>query len=122
MIYLLNSFPNSLQPKPGAKITIEGITTTEAIEKITGDLVLSRIGHASVAALIESLAYKYYPTTPDGDSYKFEIPVCREPVSPEQGDILICCLSTPPRRLAEGEKWTEAEIQEMPSKWVVVYY
>jgi len=44
----------------------------------------------------------------------------REQVELNLGDVLVVGLFTPPRRLPEGQLWTEGEILAMPINWVLV--
>jgi hypothetical protein len=136
MIYLLNSFPNALQPSDGSSIKIDGISTAQAVEILTTfnqcwnyntiaplqfrDDVTSGIGHQSVAALIGTLFDN--GATIDGSPCIITCEVNRISVAPVAGDRVVCLLSVPSRRLAEGEQWSLEEIQSMSTKWIVVSY
>lgn len=138
MIYLLNSFPNALQPVEGQQISIKGISTSEAQMLLTtvdpyqdhddhiaptqlSKGIVSAIGHQSVADLVSDLLWNdahhcYKPVKP-------QVLVNRISVRPVAGDKCVCLLSTPSRRLAgEDDRWTVEEIKTMPTKWVVVYF
>lgn len=133
----MNSFPNALQPSAGNTITINGITTKEALELLTPDVyqdldrhiapvelsadVVSCIGHQSVADLLSDLLW--YNAKIGGKPVKPSVAVNRIIVTPQAGDKCLCLLSTPPRRLAgENDRWTVEEISSMPTKWVVVSF
>lgn len=135
--YLINSFPNALQPKAGESVRITGITTEEARELLTcvdhyqdyDDMlppavlkpgVVVSIGHQSVADCLGVLLAN--SATVYGRLINVPVGVARAPVMPQPGDQVVCLLSVPPRRLAESERWSVEEIETMPKQWVVVKY
>lgn len=110
MIYLLNALPNSiLVPAPGGIRTLEGITAQQAAEMLTISGFTSAVGHASTAQVL---------------SEKLGIPVemNRFSVAPTNGDILIVGAFTPPRRLNEGELFSEAEILACPVNFCLIRF
>lgn len=109
MLTLLNSLPNAFMPQPGQSLVIQGIT-----EKFASDLLAqgfqSFVGHESFAQILS-------------ERTGVEIPVHRgmAPSPMEQfGAKALVAMVQPPRRLGEGEAWTEAEILAMPITWVLV--
>jgi hypothetical protein len=101
MIYLLNSLPNALLvPRAGEKRTIEGITANEAREILAGGFV-SAVGHQSTADVL---------TKKLGLKVEFN----RIQLQPQKGDVLVVGAFSPPRRLAEGEFFSEKEILRCP--------
>jgi hypothetical protein len=114
--YLMNSLPGSLMPKPGESITITGLTQEQVVsfcvEKNTKELspeVVSAIGHQSTATLLSA-------------KLGANIVENRINVNPQKGDTLIIAQFTSPRRLAEGEKYTEEEILNFQINWQGIKY
>jgi hypothetical protein len=96
--YLLNAFPNSLLVPKYVRQT----TTVERISEDTAKTVLSAgfesaIGHDSTANVISV-------------RLGIEVEKARINVVTQDGDTLIIAAFTPPRRLEEGELFTEEEI------------
>ncbi len=96
--YLLNAFPNSLLvPKEiGQSITVERISFYDAAVILSNDFE-SAIGHDSTANVIST-------------RLGIEVEKARINVVPQNSDTLIIAAFTPPRRLEEGELFTEQEI------------
>lgn len=97
-IFLLNAFPNSLlvPQKIGQTTVVERISTCDA-GSILFDGFESAIGHDSTANVISV-------------RLGIEVKKARINVVPQDGDTLIIAAFTPPRRLEEGELFTEQEI------------
>lgn len=107
--YLLNSVPNAIWGSTTLKVKTINVLQVQHNLKYNFQMV-SAIGHQSFADILTSVL-------------EMEVKENRIEVSPnwEAGDKVISALITPPRRLAEGEKWTEEELLSMPIKWVVIY-
>lgn len=135
-IYLLNALPNSLisHDRPTVIIPTSAQTVAYTCSKpnLYADFddnipprlfnATSAIGHESTAHLFasvfETAIDAHHAFQPLRGYYK--IPVNRTPITPAKGDTVFCGLFTPPRRLAEGSLWTEAEILSMPINWVYI--
>jgi len=96
--FLLNAFPNSLLVPQfvGGKTVVERIGE-DAAEAILLDGFESAIGHDSTANVISV-------------RLGVEVKKSRINVAPTDGDTLIIAAFTPPRRLEEGQLFTEEEI------------
>jgi hypothetical protein len=96
--YLLNAFPNALLVPKYVRQT----TTVERISESTAKDTLwagfeSAIGHDSTANVISV-------------RLGIDVKKARINVVPQNGDTLIIAAFTPPRRLEEGELFSEQEI------------
>ena len=96
--FLLNAFPNSLLVPKYVRQT----TVVERIGEAAAGAILSlgfesAIGHDSTANVISV-------------RLGIEVKKARINVVPQNGDTLIIAAFTPPRRLEEGELFTEQEI------------
>jgi hypothetical protein len=106
MLYVLNSFPNSLYPPtPGGVITSTCISEEEARALLSITDWTSAIGHLSTAELLSA-------------RLGVTVPVNRVQVPP--GAEYIVCLFVSPRRLAEGERWTEEDILQFDINYILV--
>jgi hypothetical protein len=106
---LLNALPNSFMPTAGQSLVIQGITEQYATELLQGEFN-SYVGHQSFAQVLS-------------ERTGVSIPVHRgQAPSPMDafGAKALVAMVQPPRRLGEGEAWTEAEILSMPITWVLV--
>jgi len=103
MIQLLNSLPNGIWNTSKVR-NVTTISTDVAITFLQIGFT-SFIGHANFAEILTSQT-------------GIEIPVNRSQA--DLGSDILAALVTTPRRLAEGEKWTEEEILAMPIQWVLV--
>lgn len=134
--FLLNSFPNSLIPDVG-DVTITAITASDVITLIAEvDYyrdwdgaqppyilrrdVISCVGHESTAAMYATALGKEVGAV---DAYGNLLVVdgintSRQQANPQPGDIVVAGLFTSPRRLPEGQLWSEDEIISMPIKWI----
>ncbi len=106
MIKVLNAFPNSFLPEAGYTIEITGITEKKA-SSLLQEGFESFVGHASFADVLSA-------------RLGVKIPVNRNQAS-ANGQVLVCAVN-PPRRLAEGEIWTEQEILSMPIVYALIHY
>jgi hypothetical protein len=96
MLYVLNSFPNSLYPTtPGEAITSTCLSEKEARALLSTIDWTSAIGHLSTAELLSARLGVNVPVN------RIQVP---------SGAEYIVCLFVSPRRLAEGEKWSEEDI------------
>ncbi len=96
--FLLNAFPNSLiVPKAVLQTTVVQRISEQMTKQLLSFGFESAIGHDSTANV---LAVRL----------KIEVKKARISVSPYDGDTLIIAAFTPPRRLEEGELFTEEEI------------
>ena len=97
-IFLLNAFPNSLiVPTKDSKTTVVERISEDKAKVILSAGFESAIGHDSTANVI-------------GIRLGIEVKKARINVVPTNGDTLIVAAFTPPRRLEEGELFTEEEI------------
>ncbi|MCA2623175.1 MAG: DUF1874 domain-containing protein [Microcystis sp. M20BS1] len=106
MLYVLNSFPNSLYPTtPGEAITNTCLSEKEARILLSAVEWTSALGHLSTAELLSA-------------RLGVNVPVNRIQVPP--GAEYIVCLFVSPRRLAEGERWTEEDILQFDINYILV--
>ena len=104
-IQILSAFPNAFLPTEGNTLTLRGISETEAIAIASENEVMSFVGHTSTSQLFtERLGVK--------------IRAFRGEATPAKASLIGSF--TPPRRLAEGEAWSEGEILSMPIKWLLI--
>lgn len=96
--FLLNAFPNSLLvPQKIGQTTLVERIGEDVAEAILSAGFESAIGHDSTANVISV-------------RLGIEVKKARINVVPSDGDLLIVAAFTPPRRLEEGELFTEEEI------------
>ena len=106
MLYVLNSFPNSLYPTtPGEAITSTCLSEKEARILLSAVEWTSALGHLSTAELLSA-------------RLGVNVPVNRIQV-PSGAEYLVC-LFVSPRRLAEGERWTEEDILQFDINYILV--
>lgn len=107
MIKLLSAIPNSiLSPGEGFEILVSSLTEEDVKTELSKGWK-SCVGHDSTAKLFsEKLGLDIHPN--------------RQNISLQVGETIITGMFTPPRRLNEGEVWTESEILSMPINWVKV--
>jgi len=106
---LLNSLPNALLPKWDEQaLVIEGISEDMAIEALSEGFE-SFVGRKSFAEVLSKRTGLHIPTHRG-----------KAPPLVAHGTKAIVALVQPPRRLAEGEKWTEEQILSMPISWIRV--
>lgn len=110
MLYLLNALPNAiLIPVAGESRVIKGISEDDAISLWReSESRTSAIGHASTADVLSQR----------GILCDFN----RVSVAPEAGDTLLVAAFIPPRRLNEGEFFTEEEILGFDMKYCVIEF
>jgi hypothetical protein len=102
--YLLNALPNSLLvPEAGQSTVIEGITVEQAYDLLSNGFT-SAVGHDSTAELLTR-------------KIGLTVEKNRITVTPQKGDVLVVGAFVSPRRLAEGELYTEAEILTLEVKF-----
>jgi hypothetical protein len=108
MINLTNALPNSFFPASGEILQVIGISESRAIE-ILSQGFQSFVGHSSFAQVLSSRT-------------GLEIPTNRAfaPSPIATGEPTLVAAVQPPRRLAEGEVWSEEDIISMPISWVLV--
>ncbi len=105
-IALLSAFPNSFLPSEDGTLTVQGISEDEVKAAMSSGVeIVSYVGHDSTAALFNERVSSN--------------------VSANRGeatldDLVIIGSFAPPRRLANGEVWTEEEILAMPIKWLII--
>ena len=106
-IALLSAFPNAFLPFSGKTLTIKGVDEN-LIKALTnsGIQVVSYVGHSATASLFSA-------------RLGIEVSVCRDEATLGK-DLILIGAFTPPRRLAEGETWTEGEILSMQIKWLMI--
>ncbi len=106
MLYVLNSFPNSLYPTtPGGVITSTCISEEEARALLSITEWTSALGHRSTTELLSARLGVNLPVN------RVEVPA---------GDEYLVCLFVSPRRLAEGEKWTEEDILNFNINYILI--
>jgi hypothetical protein len=106
MLYVLNSFPNSLYPTtPGEAITSTCLSEKEARALLSTIDWTSAIGHLSTAELLSARLGVNVPVN------RIQVP---------SGAEYIVCLFVSPRRLAEGERWTEEDILQFDINYILV--
>lgn len=112
MIHICNAFPNSFLPIPGAELRVKGLSEANAKGDLAVHEWVSHVGHQSFADVLSA-------------RLGIEIPAnrtqCPAPAELKKGDRILIAAVQPPRRLAEGEVWTEEEILSMPIAYVEVY-
>jgi hypothetical protein len=108
-LYLMNAIPNALMPDVGNNIKITGISENVVKDVLAHNLrtFVSAISHESTAKMIGKRLWL------DG-----KIPCNPIDVQPKSGDIVIAALFMSSRRSA----LTEAEILDLPIKWVEVSF
>lgn len=108
MIKLLSAIPNSiLSPGDGFEVLVSSLSEDAVKNELLTKGFKSCVGHESTAKLFS-------------EKLGLDIQVNRQNITLSTGDILIAGMFTPPRRLNEGEVWTESEILAMPINWVKV--
>ncbi len=106
MLYVLNSFPNSLYPTtPGEAITSTCLSEKEARILLSAVEWTSALGHLSTAELLSARLGVNVPVN------RIQVP---------SGAEYIVCLFVSPRRLAEGERWTEEDILNFNINYILV--
>jgi hypothetical protein len=106
MLYVLNSFPNSLYPTtPGEAITSTCLSEKEARILLSAVEWTSALGHLSTAELLSARLGVNVPVN------RIQVP---------SGAEYIVCLFVSPRRLAEGERWTEEDILQFDINYILV--
>lgn len=107
MISLLNAFPNSFLPAQGKEVKMLGLSEAQASELLAKGFS-SFVGHQNFAEVLSART-------------GVPIPVNRgfAPVPTQENPALVAAV-IPPRRLGEGESWTEDEILKMPITWVLI--
>lgn len=109
MVYLLNSLPNSLLvPPPSSSREIIGLAVVDIVSLLSDDFI-SAVGHQSTAHILS-------------EKLGLHIAMNRIQVNPQVGDILIIAAFVPPRRLAEGEMYTEEEILNMEIRFCKISF
>lgn len=108
MINLTNSLPNSFFPTTGEILQVIGISEAWAIE-ILSQGFQSFVGHSSFSQVLTGRT-------------GIEIPTNRAfaPSPIITGEPTLVAAVQPPRRLAEGEVWSEEDILNMPISWALV--
>ena len=106
MLYVLNSFPNSLYPTtPGGVITSTCISEKEARTLLSTIEWTSALGHLSTAELL---------------STRLGVDLNVNRVQVPSGAEYLVALFVSPRRLAEGEKWLEEDILNFNINYILV--
>jgi hypothetical protein len=109
MIYLLNSFPNSIWENLSQPATVRNFSP----EYISGFLLkhkfVSAVGHESTADLYSRIL-------------EIQVQCNRFQVAPKAGDVIIAGLFTSSVRLEPGQKYTEEQILKMPINWCVINF
>lgn len=105
-IALLSAFPNSFLPSEDGTLTVQGISEDEVkVAMSSGVEIVSYVGHDSTAALFnERVSSNVFANRNEATL----------------DDLVIIGSFAPPRRLANGEVWTEEEILAMPIKWLII--
>lgn len=107
MIKLLSAIPNSiLSPGDGFEVLVSSLSE-ENVKTELKDKWESFVGHDSTAKLFSK-------------KLGLNIQANRQNIVLLLNEVLIVGMFTPPRRLGEGEVWTEEEILSMPINWVRV--
>lgn len=106
--YLLNALPNSLliPEHEGESRSVTRWPAEVAVRTLRAGFV-SAVGHASTADALSRLT-------------GLNIQANRIAVAPAPGDVLIVAAVRTPRRLGEGQVYTEEEILAMPVVWAFV--
>lgn len=106
MLYVLNAFPNSLYPTtPGEAITSTCLSEKEARAFLSTIDWTSALGHLSTAELLSARLGVNVPVN------RIQVP---------SGAEYIVYLFVSPRRLAEGERWTEEDILQFDINYILV--
>lgn len=106
MLFVLNSFPNSLYPTtPGGVITSTCISEEEAHALLSAVEWTSAIGHLSTAELL---------------SARLGVDLAVNRLQVPSGAEYLVCLFVSPRRLAEGERWSEEDILRFNINYILV--
>jgi hypothetical protein len=117
-LLLINSLPNAILPSYNRnQMFTVGLTSWHpacAYKALKDGEFKSHVGHESAARLYERVLGLSHGT----------IEVNRTPASPSwvRGEIVLCGLFTPARRLSEGESWSEKDMLQMPINWVGLEY
>lgn len=134
-VYLANAIPNGwLLKSPTFKpLLSEGVihwlTEPDSYQSYDDhitphklkDKVVSLVGHPSTAQKWGSLFGEWVGATHLGITIPVQIPVNREDVDPQPGDVVIAGLFVSPYRLKEGERWSEEQILAN-THWVLVQF
>ena len=108
MIKLLSAIPNSiLSPGDGFEVLVSSLSEEDVKTELSKDKWESCVGHDSTAKLFS-------------EKLGLDIQSNRQNIILLPNEALIAGMFTPPRRLGEGEVWTEEEILAMPINWVRV--
>ena len=108
MIKLLSAIPNSiLSPGDGFEVLVSSLSDEDVKTELSKDKWESCVGHDSTAKLFS-------------EKLGLDIQSNRQNIILLPIEALIAGMFTPPRRLGEGEVWTEEEILAMPINWVRV--
>ena len=106
MLFVLNSFPNSLYPtRRGGVITSTCISEEEAHALLSAVEWTSAIGHLSTAELL---------------SARLGVDLAVNRLQVPSGAEYLVCLFVSPRRLAEGERWSEEDILRFNINYILV--
>lgn len=106
MLFVLNSFPNSLYPTtPGGVITSTCISEEEARALLSAVEWTGAIGHLSTAELL---------------SARLGVDLAVNRLQVPSGAEYLVCLFVSPRRLAEGERWSEEDILRFNINYILV--
>lgn len=106
MLFVLNSFPNSLYPTtPGGVITSICISEEEAHALLSAVEWTSAIGHLSTAELL---------------SARLGVDLAVNRLQVPSGAEYLVCLFVSPRRLAEVERWSEEDILRFNINYILV--
>jgi hypothetical protein len=109
MINLTNALPNSFFPASGEILQVIGISEARAIEILLSQGFQSFVGHTSFAQVL---------TGRTGINIPSNRAFAPSPII--TGEPTLVAAVQPPRRLGEGEVWSEEEILTMPISWVLV--
>ena len=108
MIKLLSAIPNSiLSTGDGFEVLVSSLSEEDVKTELSKDKWESCVGHDSTAKLFS-------------EKLGLDIQSNRQNIILLPNEALIVGMFTPPRRLGEGEVWTEEEILAMPINWVRV--
>jgi hypothetical protein len=108
MIKLLSAIPNSiLSPGDGFEVLVSSLSDEDVKTELSKNKWESCVGHDSTAKLFS-------------EKLGLDIQFNRQNIILLPNEALIVGMFTPPRRLGEGEVWTEEEILAMPINWVRV--
>ena len=108
MIKLLSAIPNSiLSTGDGFEVLVSSLSEEDVKTELSKDKWESCVGNDSTAKLFS-------------EKLGLDIQFNRQNIILLPNEALIVGMFTPPRRLGEGEVWTEEEILAMPINWVRV--